>query len=104
MVSQCFQALKLYGKEPEQLDGTLSMFQLVLGKYEFDEIQEAFEFYLSNNTEMPTPADIVSIIRRGNKPPFNQAVYIALSKKGYDARSFEEDKYMRDYEDFLMNG
>lgn len=104
MLSQCFDGLKTYGKEPEQIAGTVGLFRMVLADFTLTEIKNAFRVYLSRNNEMPTPADIAQIIRRGGKPPFNQSVYIRLEKKGYDARTFEEDAYMAEYEADAFNG
>ena len=59
---QCFQCLRLYGREPEALESTVAMFQLVLGDYSIDQIRRGFAEYLKRNNEMPTPADIVNII------------------------------------------
>lgn len=81
-----------------------AMFQFVLADYHYEKIQEAFKFYLSTSSELPAPADIVAIIKRGNKPPFDKAVYTALSKKKDYQRSFAEDQYVKDYENFLVNG
>ncbi len=94
----CFSTLKTYGKEPEQMDAANKMFQFILADYPIDKISEAFKYYFSTNSEMPTPADIVGIIKRGKKPPLDKSVYIALSKKEEHQRSFEEDDYIREYE------
>lgn len=104
MLMQCFDGLKVYGKTPEQLENTTALFMLVLGEFSGDQITEAFKLYISRSAEIPTPADIVGIIRRGNKPPFSQAVYIRLEKKGHDARTFAEDAYMKDYEQYQVEG
>lgn len=104
IILQCFDSLKLYGKEPEQIGNLNAMFQFVLADYSYDKIMEAFRFYLSTSSELPTPADIVGIIKRGNKPPLEKSVYTALSKKKDYARSNAEDRYMREYEDFYING
>lgn len=101
---QCFQSLKLYGKEPEALEATVATFNLVLADYEFSRIKDAFAFYLRSNTEMPAPADIANIIERGNKPPFDKAVYVSISKKSGEERTREEWQYMREYERFMVTG
>src|SRR3990167_9442020 len=67
MLSQCFQSLKLYGKEPEAFEGTVAMFNLVLADYPIARSEQALVFYLKHNPEMPPPADIANIINRGNK-------------------------------------
>lgn len=104
MLMQCFQALKLYGKEPEQIEGVIAMFRMVLADYPMDKIRAAFGFYLRHNSEMPAPADIATIIERGGKPPFERAVYVSLSKKHAEERTSAEWDYMRDYERFSISG
>ena len=59
---KCFNSLKVYGKEPEQLKDTVDVFLMVLGKYSYNQFQTAISKYLSRNSDMPTPADIVNII------------------------------------------
>lgn len=104
LVFQCFQGLKTYGKEPEQLESVNGMFQLVLADYPIEKIRNAFAFYLRHNSEMPAPADIAQIIERGNKPPFEKSVYVAIGKKSPEHRTSEEWAYMRDYEKFIVSG
>lgn len=104
LLFQCYDALKVYGKEPEQLDATNKMFQMVLSDFPYEKIEAAFRYYLQHNSEMPAPADIATIIRRGNKPPFDRSVYVSISKKHADQRTSAEWEYMRDYERFMVDG
>lgn len=104
MLYQCFQALKLYGKEPETLEATVSMFQMVLADYPPEAIRKAFANYLKRHNEMPAPADIASLIERNGKPPLDRAVYVSISKKPAEDRTSTEWAYMRDYEKFAING
>lgn len=115
MLMQCFDGLKLYGKEPEQLENTVKLFRLVLADFDAEKIQSAFVTHLQRSSEMPTPADIVQLIRRENKPAFNQAFYVALAQKRerthfthggkvHDCLTIEEGQYMRDYEEFQIHG
>lgn len=114
-ISQCFDALETYGKEPEQLKNMNAAFQLVLAPYTTEQVKSAFLFYLSNYKKIPVPSDIVSIIKRGNKPPFEKSVYVALVQKRertsfkecgatYNCLTSDEVEYIRDYENFLING
>lgn len=106
-VAQCFEALKTYGKEPEQMVAVANMFQMVLADYPIDKIKAAFKTYLKTNSDMPAPADIVRLIERGNKPPLDRAVYVALCQRdGAErfSRWTSEFEYMRDYERFQMTG
>lgn len=100
----CFDTMKIYGKEPEQLKNAAALFQLVLADFPIDKIQQAFVYHLQNSVEMPTPADIATIIRRGNKPPFERSVYVSISKKDAELRTSEEWQYMRDYERHQIEG
>ena len=104
MLFQCFQSLKLYGKEPEAFEGTVAMFQMILADYPIQKIREAFKFYLKTHNEMPAPADIANIIARGNKPPLDRVVYVSISKKQPEDRSHEEWEYMREFEAFAIRG
>lgn len=80
------------------------MFQMVLADYPYDKIGDAFKAYLKFNNDMPAPADIVNIIERDGKPPFEKAVYVSISMKRGEDRSPEEWKYMKDYEKFMIGG
>jgi hypothetical protein len=104
MVKQCFDGLKTYGKEPEQLEATIGLFRMVLSDYPFDKIRNAFALYLKTNTEMPAPADIANIIERGGKPPFDKSIYVSISKKHPEDRNHDEWEYMKDYENFMISG
>ena len=98
MLFQCFQGLKLYGKEPEALEALVGMFQIVLDGYTMDQIRRAFALHLRRSNEMPAPADIANIVERGNRPPFERAVYVNLGRKPPEDRTSDEWAYMRDYE------
>ena len=102
MLQQCFQTLRIYGKEPEALESVLAMFRLVLADYEMGEITDAFRIWLKRSNEMPTPADIAGIIERRGKPPLERAVYIAIGKRDPVNRTPEEWAYMREYEIYAM--
>lgn len=115
LILQCFDTMKVYGKEPEQLKSAAHLFELVLAQYPMEKIQSAFVAYLSANSEMPTPADIVKLIKRNGKPPLEKSVYVALAQKRertqfkengrvYDCLTLDEEKYMKDYEDAAING
>ena len=104
MLYQCFQTLRLYGREPEALEGTVAMFQMILAEYAFDDIAQAFRVFLKRHTEMPTPADIVGLIERDGWPALDRAIYIALQKRDPATRSPAEWAYIRDYEDAAMRG
>lgn len=104
MLLVCYDGLKVYGKDPEQLDNLNKLFQLVLADYPIESIEAAMRFYMKHNTEMPAPADIANIIERGNKPPFDRSVYVSISKKHAEDRRPSDWEYMRDYERFMISG
>lgn len=62
LLVDCFASLNTFGKTPEQFEGIIRIFQLILGKYSYKIIHQAFIKYLENNSEMPTPANIIKII------------------------------------------
>lgn len=101
---QAFNSLKLYGKQAEQLEDAIVMHQMVLADYPYEKVKKACLYYLKHNNEMPAPSDIVTIIERGNKPPFDRAVYVSINKKEPELRTSEEWAYLRDYERFIVEG
>lgn len=102
MLHQCFQTLRIYGKEPEVLESVVAMFRLVLADYSTERIIDGFGVWLKRSNEMPTPADIANIIERGNKPPFERAVYVSLGRKPPEDRTPDEWQYMRGYEAYAI--
>jgi hypothetical protein len=59
-----FDVLDTFGKEAEQLENINLAFQLYLEDYSYDLIESAFKKYMQENTVMPKPADIISLIRK----------------------------------------
>ena len=104
MLQQCFQTLRLYGKEPEALESVVAMFRLVLADYPVEKIIAGFGAWLKRSNEMPTPADIANIIERGGKPPLERVVYVAITRRDAAMRTTEEWAYVRDYEDAALKG
>ena len=80
------------------------MFQMVLAEYAIDRIKSAFLAHLKKSSNFPAPADIVSLIERGGKPPLDKAVYVSISKKPGDQRTSAEWEYIQDYERSQMDG
>ena len=106
-VAQCFEALKTYGKEPEQMVAVANMFQMVLADYPIDKIKSAFKAYLKTHSDMPAPADIAHLIERGTKPALDRSVYVELCRRHKHERFSRwtaEWEYMRDFERFQMTG
>lgn len=103
-IYQFFQSLAVYGKDPESLESMVDLFNLALADYTLSEIQQAFVYYLKNLKGMPEPCDIVQIIERNGKPPFDKTVYISIQKKHPEERISSEWEYLRDYENFIITG
>lgn len=80
------------------------MFIMVCSDFPIEQIESAITFYLKHNSEMPAPADIVNVILRGNKPPFDKSIYISITKKHAEDRTSEDWEYMREYEKFMITG
>lgn len=113
LVTQCFDTLKTFGRDPEQLSNAVKLFCLVLDGYSMEQINSAFVAYLQNHAEMPTPSDIVGYIKRGNRKPMDRALYVALCQKRErtawrdgpeswqqgDGLSDEETAYVREFEE-----
>ena len=104
MLQQCFQALNLYGKEPEQIEAAINIHQMVLAPFPIEQIRAAFAKWLETHDTFPAPANIVSLIKRGGKPPLSEAVYISISKKPGDQRTKDDWEYLRNYEDYIRKG
>lgn len=79
----------------------------MLSDYSYSDIRIAFKTYLKSNRELPAPSDIINIIERGGKPPFERSVYIALTKKKTQTPenlTSAEWAYMREYEQYSITG
>lgn len=99
-----YNSLKTYGKDRSQLKQLTTMFLWALADYPYSKIQNALRFYAKNYNEMPTPADIVSIIERNGKPPFDKTVYVGLRQKPKEDLLDEEWEYIREYEKWSISG
>ena len=82
----------------------IPLFQMVLGDYPIGQIKSAFITWLRTNDTFPAPANIVSLIRRGGKPPLSEAVYVSISRKPADQRTKDDWAYLSDYEDYIRKG
>jgi len=63
----CFDSLDIFGKEPDQLENISHAFQLVLAEYDYSKIEKAFKIYMTEETVMPKPADIIKLIDKLDK-------------------------------------
>ena len=103
-LAQCFDIFPLYGREPEAADNIRKAFNFQLSEYPIEKITSAFNYHLRFFKEFPVPANIVEIIERGNKPPFERSVYISATKKPAEDRNSDEWAYIREYERFIQRG
>lgn len=71
----------------------------MLGKYVAVKVIKAFETWLERSQEFPTPADIISLIKRDGRPPLSESQFIAISKKQYSERTVEENWFLRTYQE-----
>ena len=103
-LAMIFDTQQTFGKDPEQMNNLTKLFLFTLADYPYESISKALRFFIKHNNSMPTPSDIVNIIERNGKPPFEKSVYITLMKKqGYE-RTSEEWEYIRDYERWIIRG
>lgn len=79
-------------------------FQLTLEEFPFDRIREGFIRYLQAHSEFPTPADIVLSIRRQGRPRFSEAVYLHLRRKPPATLTEDEQRYLAEYEHYVLTG
>jgi hypothetical protein len=99
-----YDTLRTYGKDAGQMENLTKMFRWALADYPYAKIKEAMVFYAKHYSEMPTPADIISIIERNGKPPFDKTVYVGLRQKPKEDLLDEEWEYIREYEKWSISG
>ena len=65
-----------FGKREEQIPNINKAFQMFLEDFTYYSIEKAFKKYMQENTVMPKPADIISLIRK----PVVTGTYQSLSE------------------------
>ena len=63
----CFDALDTYGKTPDQLGNAVKLFILTLADYPVPLVRNAFIRWAQERSKMPSPADIISLIKDDNE-------------------------------------
>ena len=63
MLASLFRGLRTYGKTPEDLDGTIDLFKLVLAEFNPDDIQAAMVKWLKTSNQFPAPSDVADPIK-----------------------------------------
>ncbi len=106
LVTACYEGLNLYGKSPEQLEASIMLMQMTLGRFQYEVVREAFSIYLQSGSNMPTPADIIKII----EPPIPEkkwckVTFLEIKQKrrenAFTTRA--EDQYIIDFIDAQVN-
>jgi hypothetical protein len=75
-VSQAFDIYNVYGKDPEAIKSTYDAFEEDLAEFSAEGIDKAFKEYRKTNKNMPTPADIRSLLvykspcAKSNRPEY----------------------------------
>lgn len=67
LLQQSIDIFNVYGKEPEQLKNILQGFVMILDPYSSEDISAAFKEWMAESANMPTPADILKIVKRINE-------------------------------------
>lgn len=87
----------MYGKQPENIATINKLFHTILGNYEAEKAVKAFEIWIGRSQEFPTPADIISLIKRNGKPPLMESDIIAINKKDGASRTRAEWQMLREW-------
>jgi hypothetical protein len=75
-----YDGLRVYGKEPEQLENAIKLHHIALSRYEITEIERGIREHIKRSNEFPTPADIVNIIDPPPPKP-DWPAYIGIRQK-----------------------
>lgn len=94
----CLSVQKLYGRDIANTETISSVFHMILGKLPAAKVLRAFEVWIQRSSEFPTPADIISLVKRNGAPPLEKAVYIAISRKDAEHRTPGDWRYLQEYE------
>jgi hypothetical protein len=106
VIGRVFDLQKQFGKTTGQLENIVAGFCWALGSYAVDRVIWGFGQYVLQNSDMPTPADIVKIIDPKPEPwrP-DKAYYIKLQQiykeQGPFGLDAEEIEYVQKYEEHM---
>jgi len=95
---------KLYGRDVANSGTIIDLFQRMMGKYPADKVIRAFEIWMERSQEFPTPADIISLIKRNGKPPLKESDIIAIRKKDGQDRTPDDWKKLHEWENEQKGG
>lgn len=102
LIAGCFTLQRLYGKSPESAENMATitnLFHGMLSKFPANQVLLAFEIWMQRSQQFPTPADIISIIKRRGKPPLKESDIIAIRKKNGEDRTRAEWKTLEEWEE-----
>lgn len=106
VIGQVFDMQKQFGKTTGQLENIIVGFCWALADYDPALVIDGLGEYIRNNSDMPTPADIVKLI--DPKPPAwkpDKPYYISLKKihdeQGPYGLDNDEIEYIRRYEEHM---
>lgn len=91
-VSQAFDIFNTYGKDAEALKSTYRAFEEDLAGYPAERIDRAFKEFRKENTNMPTPADILKILNPYPAPKYERPEYRILNGPDSDWKDPTEEE------------
>lgn len=100
LVAACYEALNVYGKSPEQLEASIMLMQMTLGRFDYEKVRDAFSKYLQYGATMPTPADIIKIIEPPVEPrKWCGATFVDIKRRTREGQFITnaENKYCEDF-------
>jgi hypothetical protein len=98
ILSFCWKSLHLYGKKSDDFEGLVTVYLGFLGKYPAQKVHDAFEKYIKNRREFPTPSDIIGIIEGRVKRDANVYRNLLKQRKEGVFLGDDEHRYIREYE------
>jgi transcription initiation factor TFIIIB Brf1 subunit/transcription initiation factor TFIIB len=91
----------LYGKKAEDFEDMAAMYLNFLKDYPVDKVRAAFERYVRNAREFPTPSDIISILEgKVKRDPAYYRFLIEHRKNNY--LTTQQEEYVKKYEKQLF--
>ena len=83
LITSTYQALKTYGKTPEELEALIMFMQMTLIDKPYKDIRAAFMSHIRESPEVPTPSDI---LKRLPVPPTDNGLTEAQYKRLIELR------------------
>jgi len=83
LITTTYQALRTYGKTPEELEALIMFMQMTLADKSYEDIRAAFMQHIKESPEVPTPSDI---LKRIPAPPTANGLTEAQYKRLIELR------------------